>query len=199
MTSLNHQKEHCDKTFSHLVEPNRELCNIEFENCEFQNCDFTGAIFKKCTFINCTFNQCNLSIIKVPQSQFTHTAFFECKMIGIDWSHAAWPPLTFSTALHFHQCILNGSSFLGLTLNEMVLEECKAHDVDFREANVCRAIFTATDFTRSLFGKTDLSSADFSEAVHYDIDIFNNKISKAKFSRYEASRLLNSLDIELVD
>lgn len=199
MTSLHHQKEQCDKTFSNLAEPNREICTIEFENCAFHNCDFTGAIFKKCTFINCTFSQCNLSVIKVPQSQFTNATFFECKMIGVDWSRAAWPRLVFSISLQFHQCILDGSSFLGLTLDEMILEECKAHDVDFREASFCRAIFRATDFAHSLFGKTDLSSADFSEATNYDIDIFNNKISKAKFSRYEASRLLNSLDIELVD
>lgn len=165
----------------------------------FQNCEFTGATFRKCSFINCTFSQCNLSVIKVPQSQFINTNFSECKMIGVDWSRAAWPRLVFSISLQFHQCILDGSSFLGLTLDEMVLEECKAHDVDFREASFCRAIFRTTDFAQSLFDKTNLSSADFSEATNYDIDIFNNKISKAKFSRYEASRLLNSLDIELVD
>lgn len=60
------------------------------------------------------------------------------------------------------------------------MEECKAHDVDFRDGSFCRAVFTYTDFTNSLFGKTNLSGADFSEATNYDIDIFNNKISKAK-------------------
>jgi len=199
LTSLHHQKEYYDKTFSNLNESNGEICTVEFENCAFQNCDFTGAVFRKCNFINCTFNQCNLSLIKVPQSQFSNATFFECKMIGVDWSRAAWSRLIFSISLQFNQCILDGSSFLGLTLDEMVIEECKAHDVDFREASFCRATFRATDFAHSLFGKTDLSRADFSEAVNYDIDIFNNKISKATFSRYEASRLLNSLDIELVD
>jgi fluoroquinolone resistance protein len=169
------------------------------KTASFKAAILRGLFSKNSTFINCTFSQCNLSLIKVPQSQFSNATFFECKMIGVDWSRAAWSRLIFSTSLQFHQCILNGSSFLGLTLDEMVLEECKAHDVDFREASFCRAIFRATDFAHSLFGKTDLSRADFSEAVNYDIDIFNNKISKAKFSRYEASRLLNSLDIELVD
>jgi uncharacterized protein YjbI with pentapeptide repeats len=199
LTSLHHQKQHCDKIFSNLAELNREIGDIEFENCEFDSCDFTEIIFRKCTFINCTFNRCNLSVIKVPQSLFTNITFNECKIIGVDWSRAAWHRLIFSKPLQFHQCILNGSSFLGLTLDEIVLEECIAHDVDFREASLCRAVFTATDFTHSLFGKTDLSGADFTDAENYDIDIFNNKISKAKFSRYTANRLLNSLDIQLVD
>ena len=55
------------------------------------------------------------------------------------------------------------------------------------------------DFRGALFGKTLLSGADFSEAVDFDIDVFDNQILGAKFSRCEALRLLASFKIELVD
>ena len=119
--------------------------------------------------------------------------------MGIDWTRAAWPRLVFSTALQFRHCILNDSSFFGLPLDEIVFEACKAHDVDFREGSFCGASFVESDLTHSLFGKSNLTRADFTDASNYDIDIFNNRLSQAKFSRYEAIRLLNSLDIELLD
>lgn len=177
----------------------QEICNVEFEACDFIECNFTATRFKKCRFIECTFTRCNLSLVQVSQSQFTDVIFNECKLVGMDWTRAAWPKLVFSVALQFKQCILNDSSFFGLNLDEITIEECKAHDVDFREGRFRRAILIGTDFTHSLFAKTDLSGANFTDASDYEIDIFNNNISKAKFSRDEAIRLLNSLDIELVD
>jgi uncharacterized protein YjbI with pentapeptide repeats len=80
-----------------------------------------------------------------------------------------------------------------------VLEHCKAHDVDFRSGSFTKAKFTNTDFTNSLFSKTNLKEADFSEAQNYTIDIFNNDIKGARFSRYEALSLLDSLEIDLID
>lgn len=88
---------------------------------------------------------------------------------------------------------------MGLKLNEIIIEECKAHEVDFREGSFCNANFTFTDFTNSLFNETNLSGSDFTEAVNYLIDINNNKIKGAKFSRLEALSLLEYLGIELID
>jgi len=45
----------------------------------------------------------------------------------------------------------------------------------------------------------NLTGADFSEAVNYRINVFDNDLKKAEFSRYEAVSLLESLGIELVD
>ena len=50
-----------------------------------------------------------------------------------------------------------------------------------------------------LFEETDLSGADFTEAVNYTINILHNSIKKANFSRFEAVSLLEGLDIVLVD
>ncbi|MBF4300672.1 pentapeptide repeat-containing protein, partial [Vibrio anguillarum] len=38
-----------------------------------------------------------------------------------------------------------------------------------------------------------------SESTAYSIDVLENNVKKAKFSRYEALSLLESLGIELVD
>ena len=80
-----------------------------------------------------------------------------------------------------------------------MLEECRARDVDFREGDFSQANFTYSDFSGSFFSKTNLSGADFTEATNYDIDVFQNRIEQARFSRFEAVRLLDSLEIELVD
>ena len=81
----------------------------------------------------------------------------------------------------------------------MVLVECKAHDVDFREGNFTDANFTLTDFAHSVFNKTNLTGANFQDATNYRIDINNNKVTRAKFSRQEAVSLLEGLGIDLVD
>lgn len=88
---------------------------------------------------------------------------------------------------------------MGLRLKGLVIEDCRAHDVDFRDGDFDGASFTDTDFSNSLFNKTSLIGADFSEATNFDINIRNNQIKKAKFCRYEALRLLDCLGVELVD
>ncbi len=88
---------------------------------------------------------------------------------------------------------------MGLNLAELVLEECKAHYVDFRDGDFRDSNFSYCDFSNSLFNKTNLSGADFSEATEYNIDIYLNELRGAKFSRYEAVRLLECLEIELLD
>jgi uncharacterized protein YjbI with pentapeptide repeats len=95
--------------------------------------------------------------------------------------------------------MINSSSFYGLNLQKIAIEQCRAHDVDFREANLSGVNFSHTDLMNSLFNNTNLTDANFSEADNYDINIRNNIINKATFSRHEAVRLLNSLDINLID
>lgn len=185
--------------FIGLDETQAHWQDLEFEECEFHDCLFSDSTFRQCKFIDCRFVGCNLSLVKVSLSHFNGVSFEVCKLVGVDWTRASWPRVAFAAPFTFKACILNDSSFMGLKLDEMVLEACKVHDVDFREGSFNRANFTFSDFRHSLFGRTELLEADFSEATDYDIDIFSNKIKGAKFSRDEAIRLLNSLDITLVD
>jgi len=79
------------------------------------------------------------------------------------------------------------------------MKECRAKEVDFRNANLKNSNFTATDFKGALFENTHLEEANFTEAQNTNIDIRKNHLSGAIFSRYEALFLLESMGIVLVD
>lgn len=191
--------EYSSQSFNNLDLSGKELTSKEFDGCIFKECDFAEAILNKSKFVDCHFIRCNLSLVKVEQSQFFDVVFEECKAVGIDWTRVSWSQYVFCSPIKFYKSIINDSSFFGLSLEELEIEECKAHDVDFREGDFSSANFYNTDFTNSLFNKTNLTGASFIEAINYDIDIHFNEVSKAKFSRLEAVRLLEGLDIELVD
>jgi uncharacterized protein YjbI with pentapeptide repeats len=175
------------------------LSGKSFEGCTFSACNFSELALTQCKFVECEFKDCNLSLLKMQSSRFRSVMLEECKTVGLDWTSADWPRFPASAQLQFHRCILNDSSFFGLSLEGCVFDSCRARDVDFREANLTGARCSFTDFRGALFGKTNLSGADFSDAVDYDIDIFDNRIEGAKFSRSEAVRLLASLKIVLID
>ncbi len=200
MTDLNRgQKEYLSSTFDELVLSNQILDAILFEDCTFTSGDFNETEFVGCKFIDCRFSQCNLSIAKIDSCRFSDVVIEDSKVIGIDWTKAKWPKIPLFSPINFYKCIMNDSTFMGLSLNEIVIEECKAHDVDFRDGSFCDANFRYTDFTNSLFNETNLSGSDFTEALNYKIDINYNQLKGAKFSRLEAVCLLEGLGIELVE
>lgn len=56
-----------------------------------------------------------------------------------------------------------------------------------------------SDFSNSLFMQTNLEGVDFTHSHSFDIDIRQNKMTKAIFSKIEALDLLKYLDIKLID
>lgn len=197
--NLDKKNDYWSETFKDMDLSSTEIVAKEFDGCTFNNCNFSEATFKRCNFVDCEFNNCNLSMVNIDYSKFSDVQFNESKLIGINWTKVSWPRMAFSAPVKFYKSIVNDSSFYGLALPEMVLEQCKAHSVDFREGDFSNANFSYTDFGGSFFSKTNLSGADFYEATDFDIDIYQNEIKHAKFSRFEAVRLLDSLDIELID
>lgn len=191
--------EYISESFEGLNVSGCDLSAKVFDGCVFKNCDFSEAILNKCKFIDCHFLRCNLSLVKIKDATFSDVYIEECKVVGVDWTVVSWSEYVLVSPLKFHKCVINDSSFFGLSLEDIEIQDCKAHDVDFREGNFSGADFSYTDFTNSLFNKTNLSDTDFTEATNYDVDINFNEVSRAKFSRFEAVRLLESLDIELVD
>ncbi|MCL1126252.1 pentapeptide repeat-containing protein [Shewanella surugensis] len=177
----------------------QHFSGMEFEECTFNDCDFNEATFKHCRFIHCHFNRCQMSVIKWLYTELFDVKFIECKLVGVDWTQADWPTFRLVPELIFKQCMLNGGSFFGLTLHEVVLDECKLHDVDFREGDFKHSKMINCDLSQSLFIRTQLQQVDFTDSVHFDINILNNSLTKATFSRLEAMSLLQGLDITLVD
>lgn len=200
MTTIDDQEsEFHAQTFTDGDFSGREFVKKEFDSCIFERCDFTAAVFNQCRFVDCSFIACNLSVVKVPLCRFADVEFYESKLIGIDWSKANWSSLVLQAPLKMSRCNVSDSSFFGLSLKELLLEDCKAHDVDFRNANLSDGKFCGTDFSGSVFGRTRLAGADFSDAHDYTIDVLDNELRGAQFSRFAALSLLDGLGIELVD
>lgn len=200
MTDVNNSNTpHFDQTFSQFDYATREFTDQEFDNCLFDGCDFSEAHFYHCSFTDCTFTHCNLNLLQVAHSKFTDVKFMDCKALGIDWTKAYWRGLNLGAPLWFQRCLINSSSFYGLQQTNMVIESCRAHDVDFREADLSGANFSDSDLTHSLFGNTNLTDTNFQNASNYDINLNNNILKNAQFSRYEAVRLLEYLGLRLVD
>lgn len=199
MNAIESQQQYFEESFKSLDLQDLVCVGTEFEECTFVDCNFTSATFERCNFINCSFTRCQLSLISVPYTRFFTVSFIECKLVGVDWTRATWSEFHKDFEISFRQSILNDSSFFGLTLQGLILDECKVQDVDFREGDFSHAVMTYSDFTHSLFMRTNLQSANFAESSQYSINILENQVQGAKFSKHEAVYLLESLGIELVD
>lgn len=197
--SLDDNSHYFDETFKKLDCSDQVFSSLVFENCRFIECDFNDSTFASCTFIECSFERCQMNVIDVRASQFLQVTFSQCKLLAVDWTRADWQALAVTSALAFSDCNISSSSFYGLQQKHATFTHCKAHDVDFREANLSQANFSGCDLTASLFDNTDLSAANFSDAENYHINILSNTVSNAIFSRIEALNLLTALDINLVD
>jgi len=180
-----------------MLEEAQQIENIEFQNCQFKQCKFTGVIFRKVKFVDCDFESCDLSLSKFPGCKFSEVSFKDSKLAGINWTEISWPQIKLASPLYFYNRNISHSSFYGLELTDLIIDDCKAHDVDFREANLTHASFIGSDLQNNLFMHTNLNHANFTNAINYTIDIHFNTIKKAIFSYPEVIALLNSLDINI--
>lgn len=193
------RNEFFEESFSNVDIANTLLEGKSFESCSFIKCSFNEAVLSKCKFVDCDFRSCDVSNAKLAGTKFIGAVFEECKLLGVDWTKAEWPRYVAPGKLAFKKSLLDYSNFFGLSLPELIMEECRVVGADLREADFTKASFVYSVFTETLFGKTTLAKADFSEATGYAIDIGENVIKGAIFTRSEALGLLYGQDIELVD
>lgn len=189
-------------TFKGLTIDRSEVNGVTFLGCTFVNCFFQEILFKACRFQDCEFINCDLSLAQVDESTFANTTFEQSKLIGVNWVKASWgrseiQPLLKS--VDFMNCVLNYATFMGLSLEKIILRKCTARDVDFSDANLSKADCRFSDFTNSHFRHTNLSEADFRGASNYFIQPQLNTLKKTRFSLPEAMTLLYNLDIEIGD
>lgn len=197
--SFESETEYVGQTFKRLIERNVRLTRCEFDACTFSHCSFQESTFELCTFRDCTFTDCNLPLLHVKGSSFQDVRFNRSTVTGVNWVEGSWSAGGLFNALHFTECDLSYSTFIGLTLKKMMLTKCVAKDVDFSHTNLTQANCSYTDFFESRFAHTDLTSADFTHAFNYAIDANLNTLKNAKFSLPEAIALLRSMNITLVD
>lgn len=169
---------------------NSTISQVEFTRCTFKKCKFNSAMLMKCRFEDSVFQECDLSIMNIEYSAFNSVTFKNSKVLGVNWTKALSP-----IDVNFSSCNINLSSFFGLNLSRIIIEECQAKEVDFAETNMTKANLRSSDFTKSRFLKTKLTGADLRNAINYTIDPTCNNIKKAIFSLPEAIGLLSYLDI----
>jgi uncharacterized protein YjbI with pentapeptide repeats len=139
-------------------------------------------------------------MLQVTGSIFSETDFLDSKLMAVDWTQASWgrkDVFQQLKSIHFHNCVLNYSVFIGLALKNFRIELCIAREVDFSETNLVEANFSGTDLEKAIFRNSDLSGANFVGASNYFIPAQNNKLTGAKFALPEAMALLYSMDIVL--
>lgn len=191
------QQEAEGQTYRDIDCAHTTLRGAKFSDCVFKACSFAEAHLLHCTFSNCEFHDCDLSLVNVQDSAFIQTKFEACKVIGVNWTVANWE--SYLTGVHFTDCSLNYTTFIGMDLKGMTIKGCVALETDFAEANLTGADCTKTDFRESRFAHTDLTEADFTGASNYTIAANLNTLKGTKFSLPEAMNLLHSLDIVLTE
>lgn len=193
------QSNYVSECFEGLALAEKTFDGVSFDNCHFIDCDFSNSRFNGCTLSDCHFLHCNLNLVHLGYSRFHDVTFDNSKLMGLDWTKVNWPNFQFFSPIKFNQCLLSESTFYGLNLKELTLTACKAHNTDFQNGDFSHSDFGHTDFTGSIFHNTNIAGVNFCDAVAYDIDIRNNTIKGAKFTRIEALSLLEGLEIELLD
>lgn len=168
-----------------------------FECCRFVDSQFNHARFTQCKFVDCDFQACDLSTAEFDKSVLVDVVFSDSKLTGIDWNKLNWPTVVIHPPFALYQSDLSYSSFYGLNMEHIIIQACKAYDVDFRGANLTHADLTLTDFEKAQFVQTKLYAADFTEALHYCIDPNENDIRKAIFSMPDVLGLLQHFDIQI--
>jgi len=192
MDSFGAEREILDQEFSGIDARGGVWADRFFEACVFKHVQLSDATFQRCRFVDCVFEDTDLSNLAVPGSSFREVSWRNSKLLGVDWTKA-----TALAHLSFIDCVLSYSSFIGLDLRRLRLEKCVAREIELGRANLADAVCRGTDFAGARFAGTNLTGADFCEAINYAFDPRDNMVKKAKFSLPEAMSLLYALDIVL--
>lgn len=170
------------------------LDNSTFTHCTFNHCNFSECFLRNSKFCFCTFVDCNLSLIKIEGTRLQEVQFQECKIVGVEFFKCE--KLFFSVC--FKNCLLHYCNFSDLPMKNGRFHGSKLKENHFTNTCLIGADFSGVDLTGTIFHNCDLSKADFSTAVHYNIDPQTNKIKHAKFSLPEAIGLLRAFDVTIV-
>ena len=199
MPDRQHVKEYDEESFQNLDWSAQEVIGKTFDQCLFVKCQFTEAHFRSCKFYDCEFKSCDLSLMHVGDCEFSNVLIEDSKAVGVNWAEMRLPSVRIYCPMEFMRCNIDYSIFMGLDLSEIQIVDCQARHVDFSGANLSKSTLTLTDFANSTFNRTNLCQADFTHAVNYYIDVYNNPLKGAKFTFPEAISLLSALDIDIID
>lgn len=191
--------EHIGTTFEGLDLGGATVERAAFEDCTFVDCDLQGVELVGCELAGCTVEGGNLSLLRPVDTRISEVAFRHAKLLGVDWTLAAWPRLSVAGLVTFERCTLDDSVFMGLDLPEVAFRHCSLVDVDLSECGLTGATFVGSRLDRAHFGRTDLRGAHLEGAFGYRIDVRSNQVGGATASLPEAASFLGQLGLVLVE
>ena len=113
--------------------------------------------------------------------------------MGVDFGAC----LPFLFAVTFERCSLDYSHFIKCRLKKTEFKECTIREADFTEADLADASFLDCDLSNTVFGRTNLTHADFRTARNYTIDPDENTVRRARFSLSGVAGLLRKHELIL--
>ncbi|MFQ9315664.1 MAG: pentapeptide repeat-containing protein [Dysgonomonas mossii] len=134
---------------------------------------------------------CNLSMADLNQSTLNNIHFKNCKMLGVKFNHCH----DFIFHVDFENCILDYASFEKRKMSKTRFKDTSLKGVDFGGADLKQSKFLEADLEEAIFYNTNIQEVDFTTAYNYSIDLSQNQIKKACFSKDGLAGLLNQFDI----
>lgn len=184
---------HIDEVIEKAVYTGVDLSGEEFESCTFRSCDFSEADLSGALLTDCRLVDCNLTMARAGGAGLRGVTFVNCKVVGVDFTNC----LPFLFSVGFEKSILDYSHFIKCKLKKTEFRECTIRDADFTEADLTDASFVDCDLANTVFGRTNLTHADFRTARNYSIDPEENMVRRARFSLSGVAGLLHRYDLIL--
>ena len=181
-----------------LDEPDARVVGAYLGDVRIARCTLPRLVLDGSELLGCTFSECDLSMLSLLDTKLREVRFVGCKLVGIDWTVAAWPGLSAGDTVAFERCTLDVGTFAGIDLRDVTMTHSTAREVDFSETMLAGAALNGTDLTSATFNQTDLSGADLIGASNASIDFGRNRLAGARFDVAGALALLAPLGIEIV-
>lgn len=179
-----------------------------FKGIDFTRETFEIAQYELCTFVNCNFHRGSFS-----EARFEDCVFEACDLSLSSLSGTYFQEVHFKDCkllgLHFdtcnpflfkvsfERCDLQAAVFQGMDLKNTTFLASDLSEADFTEAVLTASQFSGTKLLNSTFYACDLRKVDFSTANDLQIDPERNQLEGACFSPSNVEGLLSKYKIRL--
>ncbi len=181
--------------FENLKVIGQTLSDYKFIECEFNNCYFEECTLENCTFINCKFNKTNIITLKSKNSESKYSEFQGCNLIGINWNNLLPKGMVAEPIRSIKESLLKYNYFIEMKMQKFDFSKNNILESLFENCDLRESSFKECNLSGTQFGKCNIEKVDFRDTSEYQIDLFTNKMKKAKFSFPEVVSLLSELDI----
>lgn len=182
-----------DEEYSKVSFQDKALAKGDYEYCIFRDCDFSGSDLSGVVFLETRFVDCDFSNAKFSDTAFRDVTFESCKMLGLHFDQCN----AFAFSASFESCLLNHSSFYGMTISTLVFKGTQLEGVDFVDADLRKAVLSGCDLQNAVFDNTNLTKVDFRTCQGFSIDPERNQIKGAYFSQEGLIGLLDKYKVRV--